>query len=235
MAEILLMNPKSRGKRKVAKKRGRASTAHLVKYQFKTGAKRERKKNPAPRVATSRRKHRRRNPVSLRGIGRSAGKLGITPLLLHGLQAAGGGLAVDVLYGYVPIPETLRAGILGQGVRVGASLAIGILAMRMIKGPAGQHIAVGATSAALRDVIKGALSHYAPGLKLGDDGSLDSYMGYYSPAPLAGYQLNGYQLGDTYTNGGTAFAGGDLTAEQFDPTMNMGYQGDVTNETYEFT
>lgn len=248
MAHALLVNPKHRPSKRRKK---RAMSALQMKYFGGGKRKRKRAANPV-RALTRRKKMRRkgaaasawypvaahlRNPLKKRRRRMSnplkLPKLGNAKMvIMPGVHGAAGALALDLLYGYVPIPAQFKTGMLGQIVKGVAAIGIGMAASKVTNARVAHNMSVGALTVVFRDIARTALERYAPSVRLGDvdEASFADYTdmaGYqlnaYNPAPLAGYQLNGAPA---------------LASDAFDPTMPSMMGGGVSQpqiEPYEFT
>jgi len=123
---------------------------------------------------------RRKNPIRKRGI---AGVLSNT--VIPGATAAGGALALDVVWGMLPIPENLKSGPIRHVAKAAGAIGIGMLAAMFTKSATANLIATGAMTVVMHNAGKEMLGRVAPQLNLGeyeDDG-----MGYGAAGESAGY------------------------------------------------
>lgn len=149
MAQMLLVNPKR-------KRKARKMTAKQAKYfaprrKRSSGRRRKRAASAAPAPRRSRRKSARRSAAytparktrrrSRRGVRSflrsTSGSVGIKGTLVSAAVGGAGALALDVIYGYLPIPANLKTGAFAPLVKLGAVIGIGILASRFMRGRAG--------------------------------------------------------------------------------------------------
>jgi hypothetical protein len=86
-----------------------------------------------------------------------------------------GALGVDMLWGYLPIPDGLKTGVLAPVARLAAAVAVGYFAGMLGGKRFAQEVTVGAITVTAYDLFKGFLQTNVPGLTL-------SEMGYLSPA-----------------------------------------------------
>jgi len=199
-SEALLVNPRrrSRKRRTAAQKR---ATAKMIAANRRRGGStrkktrrspaRKRRSNPVGyytnpkkrrrrRTSTAVRRTRRRNParrMTLQGV--------VNSLVIPAATAGAGALALDVLWGFVPVPANIKAGpmrhvakglgaiVLGWGVgqigskRMGDTMAMGALTVVF-------HTAFREMTAQFAPQIP--LGYYSPGLPVGYDPSLGIYV-----------------------------------------------------------
>lgn len=175
MAEILLLNPRARGKgSKMAKKRRsaaqRRATAKLVAMNRARKGRKARRSNPAPRSygpAVSRRSRaRRRNPVAAfrrRRAGRRSNPISMTgimgPIKEAAIQGAGA-VAMDMAFGFVNryLPASLQR-VPGQvGVGDAVKMLATVMLGRALRGPTkgiSMKAATGALTVQFRDLTLG--------------------------------------------------------------------------------
>jgi hypothetical protein len=103
-----------------------------------------------------------------------------------------GALGLDVIQGYLPIPENLKAGIVGTGVKALLAIGMGVVAsnFRMIRGRTANQMVNGALTVVLHDELKKQVAIFAPGLQMGE--YLDNGLGYYGSGYPAGVMNDGY-------------------------------------------
>ncbi len=165
VAEVLLVNPSSR------KKKRRSMSALQAKYFGKKKRRspkrrstvRSLRRNPIGFAANPRRKRRhsfRRNPIAgLRGMS-------LQGTVLPTVIGAGGAILTDLAMGYLPIPDTLKTGALRPVVRAGAAVGIGLLVGMFTSKATGNKIMAGALTVVAYDTIKGFLATNVPQLPL---------------------------------------------------------------------
>ncbi|MGH8744732.1 MAG: hypothetical protein ACREUY_10690 [Burkholderiales bacterium] len=176
--QLLLVNPKRRHK---AVKRSRKSTSRRRRnpMQFVNPAPRRRRRarsHALPRRSRSRRyanpirRHRRRRNPSMRGVGGFA--MGSA---VDAVQGAAGAIAVDAVWGFLPLPANIKTGPIGTLAKAGGTIALGMLASNMIGAGIAKRVTTGALTVQIYNYLKPMLAGVIPGL------------GYYG----AGYALNG--------------------------------------------
>lgn len=180
MAELMLLNPSSRGRRKAPVRRKRARTRTAVRAL------------PRRRVG-----RRRRNPIRLSGI---------TDQFISGAIGAGGALAVDVVMSKVPLPAAFTASpVMTALTKGGIGIAIGMAVSKMGRNRAlGTKLANGAITIGLYNAGKATVGP-ALGLAGSDEGLLGydtgllgysdfNDLGYQGVAPMSEWndEMNGY-------------------------------------------
>jgi hypothetical protein len=117
----------------------------------------------------------RRNPLpSMGGVMSSI----VTPAVF----AAAGALALDIGFGYLPIPANLKTGPLNLVTKAAGAVVLSMLAGKVVGKSKGQLMGVGALTVVMHDAAKAFIAGAMPTLKM--DG-----LGYYS----AGYPVGGYE------------------------------------------
>jgi len=162
MEQLLLVNPKRRGKRRLPP-RGPGGKFLKRGSARKTAKRRRRRSNPVSALAGANpvRRHRRRarsaapsrrrrrsNPISTRGLLRS-----LTDPIMPAVTGAGGAILNDVAFRFLPLPDTFKAGYVGIGVRAVTAVGIGLLLGRVI----GTRVAKDMTAGALTVLAYGAI------------------------------------------------------------------------------
>lgn len=162
-SEILLVNPRRRRRKTVAKRRAPVR-------RRKTAVRRRVRANPAPRrVARRIRRRVRRNPIKLRGL---------MPQLQTAAGGALGGLGLSVALGYLPIPANLKAGPLGYVTKGALAFGIGMLAKNFTRASTAARLTEGALTVVMYEAMKDGVQRFAPQIPLGMYMS-DPALGYY--------------------------------------------------------
>jgi hypothetical protein len=197
--EVLLINPSPRRRRRRTTTRRtaaqKAATRRMLAARWgrKSNPVRRRRRsvarrrNPVARSMTTYRPRRRvarrrysRNPIrgGMRGI--------LNGLVIPAATAGAGALGLDIIWGYVPIPVTLKTGparhvVKGLGAIV-MGMAVGALANRRL----GNTMALGALTVTMHDAMRELvantmpqvpLGYYSPGMPVGSDPRLGYYVG----------------------------------------------------------
>jgi len=121
---------------------------------------------------------RRRNPI------RSSGK--VMDLVRQAGIAASGALALDIAYGYLPIPAELSAGGLKHLVKGAGAIVMGMVAKKVVSAQTANNMTIGALTVILHDAMRSAVSSVAPSIQM--DGMQG--LGYYSPGAVMGQYLS---------------------------------------------
>ncbi len=167
---MLLVNPRKRkAKRKVKSKTKR----RLVSVsKRKSSTVRRYKRNPIRRKS---------------GIG---GILKET--VMPSAVAAGGAIGLDVMMGYLPLPENLKTGPMRHLVKGAGAIGMGMLAGMFLKAKTAELITTGALTVTLHDAAKEAMGRFATNVRLASvDDELES-LAYVSPGMPVGEYLSEY-------------------------------------------
>lgn len=206
MSELLLINPrrrKRRAKRKTVsgRRNPRRMTALQAKY-FGGGRKRRASSRRRRSVTVS----GRRNPVAVSRRRRSGSRRSlkgfkliptnfIKGTVLPAAIGGAGALAVDIVWGILPIPAGIKTGPLGPLAKVAGALGVGAVAS-MVGGRAmGEKVVGGYLTVMAYNFARDLVSKAAPQLTLGDY----SPMGYYQGGQFLPDNSMGVYVGDTTT------------------------------------
>ena len=150
MAELMLVNPRRR--KRAAPKR---KTVTVRRKKRATPAKAiRRKRNPAPRVAARRRVSNPRKTLM---------NSQITPAFI----AATGALSLDVLLGFLPVPETVKTGPFRHIVKGVGAIGLGMAASALVGKKTGEQMATGALTVVMHGAMKEVAQGAMPNLNLG--------------------------------------------------------------------
>ena len=210
MAHILLVNPKvkpskrkrkriSKGVKSVAKKRRtaaqKAATRKLVALNRGKGrsvvktSKRRRKRNPiavsARRTIRSHRRARRSNPITS-SMGRG-GLVGST--IMPAAIAAGGAISLDLIWGLIPLPDSIKVGSMRHVAKAVGAIGLGMLAGMVVKKDTARALATGALTVVMYNAARDVLASVAPSITLGEHMALQpaSDMQAYLTDGVSGY------------------------------------------------
>jgi hypothetical protein len=129
-----------------------------------------------------RRRRRRANPISGRGI-----KGIVNRTVMPALTAAGGAVALDVVWSYLPIPAMFRTGYLQYPVKLGGAIALGWLASKVVKKSTADTMVLGMATVIAYNAMRALVAQFAPGVQMANtDMGYYPSMGYYSAAEPAG-------------------------------------------------
>jgi len=180
MAQLMLINPARRPskRRKTTARRRKASPAQLRALAKARRARAGLSSNPSPRrrrrtslraVARSTRRRARRNPI---GMG------GVMGMLTGAVWGAGGAFAVNYAFNMLPLPATMKTGMMGTVSQLGLAVALGMLGKKVIGRNAGK-MAEGAMTVTVFQALQNMLPVSAGGTSVAG-------LGYMSPGLNAG-------------------------------------------------
>lgn len=186
--ELLLINPRRRKRRTTRRRRRRNPNARrTVSRQVMARSGLTRRANPirrrvrrraVARRGTARRAMRRyaRNParMTMRGV--------VNNVVIPAAQAGAGALALDVLWGYVPVPLEWKTGNLRHVVKGGGAIVLGMLAQQLLGARVGHNIALGALTVTFHDAMRDMVAQFAPQIPLGYVGAGTGAGAYGGPA-----------------------------------------------------
>ncbi len=220
MAQLLLVNPKKRGRTKMARRKRRTAAQRAATRKL-VAANRRRRRNPnnnnanatvrrrarpgrRPTMRTyvsnprrKRRVRRRRNPNGGRITMRNVMNRNVMPAF----QGASGGLLLDVLWGYIPTPATpggfnLKTGQLRHVIKGAGAIGMGMLASQFVRPATATALTTGALTTVMHTAMREMLAQFAPNIPLGaymeqvPYGTSMTPMGYYSAGQIESPQYN---------------------------------------------
>lgn len=200
MSELLLINP--RAKRRTMRRNPRKQSA-LQRQYFGGGRKRRvrrMRRNPIANLApsTAPRRGRVRRYLASRRARRSSGGGGglsfnriVSEMLLPAAIGAGGALALDLAWGNLPIPDSLKTGSMAPVARIGGAVLIGVVAGMVGGKRFGAYAAVGAMTVTIADLAKTWAATSFPSVNLGAYVSRRN-MGYYGAARQFSPRMGAY-------------------------------------------
>lgn len=195
--EILLVNPRRRrGRRTAAQKR---ATRKMIAANRRRGGgtrkKRARRRNPigpyAPRKRrasglgyyVSNPRRRRRRSVARRARRRNPARRGfniqamVNQLVIPAATAGGGAVLLDVLWGFVPVPEGIKTGPMRHVAKGLGAIVLGQLVGMVGTKRMGDTMALGALTVTFHAAFREMTAQFMPQIPLG----------YYSAGPTAGF------------------------------------------------
>jgi hypothetical protein len=186
MATLQLISNPSRRKRRKARKsrklrRNPVSAVRAVKRR-----RRRSRKSPVMRV-------RRRRSRNLFGKSRGGIIGNIMSTVKPAGYAAAGIVALDVVWSYLPLPDSLKLGAVRHVAKAGGAIALGMIAERVFGKETGRLIGVGAMTGVLVTIAREAIGTFAPNLRLA--GLADEYpeLAYINPAAIQDNSVGEYQ------------------------------------------
>lgn len=227
MEQLLLINPSKRP----SKRRKPRSAAQKAATKRMLAANRSRRAPSAARTVKRRRKNKTEhvaayypNPRKRRSAARVARRVkrhsyranpaprSLMPMLKDAGIGAVGALAIDVMFGYIPLPLSLKTGKMNSVAKGAFAVLIGMFGGKILpRGMAGK-MAAGSLTVTMHDALKATVSSMLP----------SAHLGYYpggqvtgnfpamnaSPAPALSEYINP-GMGE-YVHPGMADIGNDL-------------------------
>ena len=189
MATLAIVNPRRRRK---ARKHRKARRANPL---FRKRRRKARRRNPVPLInSRKRRRARRHNPLSLRGLSGGGIVRRIKSTVMPAAYAVAGAVGLDLAWGYLPIPDTLKVGTTRYFAKGAGAVLLGWIAEKVVKKEHAHMIGVGAMTVVLYTAAREALANYAPSVNqaLGDAGDDFSRLSYYGSGSVAGLGFGRY-------------------------------------------
>lgn len=187
---------------KSTRRRRRSSTLQSVKRHGRPASARAfhaagYSRNPARRKL----RRYRRNPI---GGALNLGNI-VTGTLMPAATAATGAIALDVAFGYLPLPDMLKTGPMRHVVKGAGAIALGVVAGMVVKRETAKQFAAGAMTVVMYNAMKEVLARFAPNVAMGaylsengDDG-VGAYLSDAYTDATSESTINGaYDLGQTY-------------------------------------
>lgn len=196
--EVLLVNPRRRsGKRRTAAQKA-ATRKMIAANRRRSGgrkrrapARRKRRSNPVGMYVSNPRRRRRRKLTARRTRRRNPARRmtlrgTMNNLVIPAATAGAGALALDVLWGFVPIPATIKTGPMRHVAKGVGAIALGALVGMVGNKRMGDTMAMGALTVVFHTAFREMTAQYAPqiplgyysaGLPVGYDPSLGIYVG----------------------------------------------------------
>ncbi len=197
--EVLLVNPRRRrrARRKVTARRRPARRRPATRRRRRrnpigpyAGTRRSgmgyyvsnprRRRRPARRRRTTARRRYRRNPTTMRGI--------INQLVMPAATAGAGALALDILWGFVPVPEQIKTGPMRHVAKGLGAVVLGQLVGMVGTRRMGDTMAMGALTVVFHSAFREMTAQFMPGVPLGyysagANAGYDPQLGYYVSSP----------------------------------------------------
>lgn len=200
MPQLMLVNPRKR--RTSSKKRAapRRRRSYALAKNPAPAVRRRRRSTSVAKVVRRARSRARRNPI---GFG------GITGSLTNAAIGAGGALAVDFAFNFLPLPVNMKMGVTGNAVKAGLAIGLGLLAGKVIGKDVAGKAAAGALTVIAYDAIKAFMPVTVPDVSglgyagAGQYGGMIDYstMGEYVSGPDLSFAQSGGQGLGQYVNG----------------------------------
>lgn len=171
--KILYINPIKKSNRSLTKK-GTKTVAKRKKTHTKKRRNTIAKAAPIARAnpikRRKRRYHKRKNPIFTRRRGSSAPRNEniVDKMLMPAATAAGGAIALDVLWANLPLPATVKTGAAQPLFKALGAVALVKIAKNVTTAKNAERLGLGALTVVMYDVARSTLKKAAPRLKLGE-------------------------------------------------------------------
>lgn len=114
--------------------------------------------------------------------------------VMPAFQGAMGGLSLDILWGYLPIPVEFKTGMMRHIIKGGGALAMGMVAQNFVRPATARSLTTGALTTVMHSALRETVAQFAPNIPLGE---YVEGMGYYSAG-----QITSPQYGNNNNNAG---------------------------------
>lgn len=159
-SELVLVNPRKRGRRKTRSAAQKRATRKLVASNKKRG----RRRNPSPPGTRRKRSYRRKsNPRA-----RIFSQRNIMEVSTAAAMGAAGAIGLDIALAYIPLPAMLKTGITGKLTKAAGAIALGAAAKMsgLAKDKTARDMTVGALTVQFTGIGRDLLAQFAPGIAL---------------------------------------------------------------------
>lgn len=148
----------NRARRKNPIRSKKRRSLRTVAHSAVAHVRRRRRHNP---IGHTTHRRRRRNPIG----GLSGGI--VNRMLMPAVTAAGGAIALDLAWGYLPIPANLKTGSLQYVAKAAGAVAIGTLGAKVMKRHTAEAMAVGALTVVFHTAARDLIGKMLPSVHLG--------------------------------------------------------------------
>jgi len=156
MAQLMMVNPRKRSGRK-------RRTPAQVRATKKLVASNRRQKNPATRrrspVRSVTRRYKRNPARNAQGI--------INQQLMPAATNASGALALDIIWGFLPIPVNIKAGPMKHIAKGAGAIALGMVAKNVVNAATAKALSQGALTVVMHDAMREIAQRMMPNVPLG--------------------------------------------------------------------
>ena len=191
--EILLVNPRRRRRKTAARRRPvrRRRTyrrRNPVEPRTRGGRLGMYVSNPRRRRRTTRAVRRRRYRRNPNGRGMFNMQRMINNIVVPAATAGAGAVALDVVWGFVPIPPEMKTGPMRHVVKGFGAILLGQVAGMMFNRRIGDNMALGALTVSFYNAFRETTAQFMPQVPLGYysagvDAGYDPSLGYYVESP----------------------------------------------------
>ena len=105
-------------------------------------------------------------------------------------QSAGGAIALDFVWGFVPLPDNIKLGPMRHVAKGLGAIVIGRIAGQVLGRKVGDNMAMGALTVTFHQAFREMITNFAPGIagnlayySAGVDAGADPSLGYYVGSP----------------------------------------------------
>lgn len=176
--QLLLVNPRRRRRRRTTRKRTRRRRRRNPRPSYVSGS------SVVRRNPRRRRPRRRRNQRRRFGIVRGTNIASIfQDTVMPSVVAAGGAIGLDIVWGMLPIPLTLKTGPVRYVAKGVGAIGMGMIAGMFFPAATAKNFTAGAMTVVMYDALKEAMATWMPQLALSAYDINEGYgMGYPSAA-----------------------------------------------------
>ncbi len=167
-----------------------------------------------------RRSYRRRNPAARRMTFQSV----VNQNLMPAFQGGAGALALDIAWGYLPIPANMKVGPMRHFIKGAGALALGMIAgtTRLARPATIHNMTTGALTVIMHTAMRETVAQFAPNVPLGE---YMEGMGYYNAGQVTSPQFGQVPYGTPLTPMGEYMTdNGNMSAYE------TGIEGDFMND-----
>jgi len=159
--ELLLINPARRRRRRTTTTRRRRPATRRRRNPVTALAANPRRRPARRRTYAARRRTYRRNPAprAMRGV---------MGTLMPAATAATGALALDIIWGFVPLPVTLKTGPMRHLAKGAGAIGLGMLAGMVVPRKTADMFTTGALTVIMHGAMRDAVTRFAPQVNLGE-------------------------------------------------------------------
>ena len=163
--QLLLVNPRTRRKkRRATKRRPTRRRRRNPRPSYVSGSSVVRRNPRRRRRRPTSRKRRRRNPR--RGL--RLGNIGniFQDTVMPSVVAAGGAIGLDIVWGMLPLPLTLKTGPVRYIAKGVGAIGMGMIAGMFFPSATAKHFTSGAMTVVMYEALKEAMATWMPQLAL---------------------------------------------------------------------
>lgn len=222
MSELLLVNPRKRrkGKRKMTAKQAKYFSPRRKRRAAASSPRRRRRASARRAAAPVARRARRTRRRSVRGfLKNTSGSLSLKPqtfireTLIPSAIGGAGALGVDVAWGMLPLPASIKSGPMAPLAKAAGAVAVGLIASKVAGKKIGAQVTSGYLTVLAYNLLKGMVQKAMPQLPMGEvgyvqagqflpDQSIAAYLEAPGNAPSSGVgaYLNEYENSNAQTS-----------------------------------